>query len=257
MSTCMPALGTRKFDWFPVSPPEYCCLSLSQLSMLVMIFLLSSLAYLYRTLNPWASSAFPECEKVAVRSHWGRGLKGYECHSTAILMVAKVYVKQRANKNQFLPPAFGCYCTIKFGIYQDFPSYPIPAKGISENQTQAIWTFVKASMNVVAPILGTTYDLRVVNEAPERLLSSKRSVFPSVGNPALLRLQSYWCVRFPISIYLGWISVATIANAAICGVASRGLDTFSLAMVCYHPGSPAEHVQTIFRFDLGGMESGW
>lgn len=29
------------------------------------------------------------------------------------------------------------------------------------------------------------------------------------------QITVYWCVQFPFSLYLGWISVATIANVAV------------------------------------------
>ncbi|MBD2564245.1 MULTISPECIES: tryptophan-rich sensory protein [Nostoc] len=52
-----------------------------------------------------------------------------------------------------------------------------------------------------------------------------------IGNKRVPRLKK-WCVHFPISIYLGWISVATIVNVA-CALSFQGWNGWGISAVIW------------------------
>ncbi|NDJ22371.1 tryptophan-rich sensory protein [Nostoc sp. B(2019)] len=52
-----------------------------------------------------------------------------------------------------------------------------------------------------------------------------------VGNKRVPRLKK-WCIHFPISIYLGWISVATIVNVA-CALYFHGWNGWGISAVIW------------------------
>lgn len=52
-----------------------------------------------------------------------------------------------------------------------------------------------------------------------------------IGNKRVTRLKK-WCIHFPISIYLGWISVATIVNVA-CALDFHGWNGWGISAVIW------------------------
>lgn len=80
------------------------------------------------------------------------------------------------------------------------------------------WEVYPATIVVMAGLLASLIVLY-------RRAGFERSAAPSAFD---LRSTNHWFVQVPFSLYLGWITVATIANAAVVG-AWAGVPTFGIA----------------------------
>jgi hypothetical protein len=105
-----------------------------------------------------------------------------------------------------------------FGIYQILPSqrneYYLRKTGyfiIFASVAQIIWVYLFLSRLFTLSLLAMVLILLP-------LIAAYRSLDISTVSTVNIRINISkwfkWCVRFPISIYLGWISVATIVNVA-------------------------------------------
>lgn len=116
-----------------------------------------------------------------------------------------------------------------FGIYQALPSQrhePDLSKTgyllVIACVAQSIWVYlflsrlfalsVIAMLLILLPLIGVYVQLEI-------------------GNKRVPRLKK-WCIHFPISIYLGWISVATIVNVA-CTLYFQGWNGWGISPVIW------------------------
>ena len=111
-----------------------------------------------------------------------------------------------------------------FGVYQALPSQrhePNLRKTgyllVIACVAQSIWVYLFLSrlfaLSVIAMLLIGVY------------------VQLEIGNKRVPRLKK-WCIHFPISIYLGWISVATIVNVA-CTLYFQGWNGWGISPVIW------------------------